>query len=109
MTSDRWQYMCLITGCLIATLPLEFVIGARVYRQGRRALWAIVPVLAVFGVWDWIAISRGDWWFAARYMSGVRVGVVPIEEIAFFVAIPLCALLTFEAVRCVLARIASDA
>jgi lycopene beta-cyclase len=109
MPSDRWQYLALMAACLVVTLPLEFVIGAHVYRQIRRAAAAIIPALLVFAVWDWIAIARGEWWFAARYVSGLRVGVVPIEEVAFFVAIPLCSLLTFEAVQRMLSRFARDA
>jgi lycopene cyclase domain-containing protein len=109
MTIDRWHYLLLMAACLVVTIPLEVVIGARVYRQGRRAAKAIVPALIVFAVWDWIAIARGDWWFAARYVSGLHIGVVPIEELVFFVAIPICTLLTFEAVRRVLARISHDA
>jgi lycopene cyclase domain-containing protein len=109
MTADRWQYLALMVGCLVITLPLELAIGARVYRQPRRALVAIVPSLGAFAVWDSIAIARHDWWFASRYITGVHVVGLPIEEIAFFVAIPLCALLTFEAVQRVLARLSGDA
>jgi hypothetical protein len=39
----------------------------------------------------------------------VRIGVVPLEEVVFFVAIPLCTLLTYEAVQQVRARILADA
>jgi lycopene cyclase domain-containing protein len=109
MTPERWQYLLLMAACLVGTLPLELVLGARVYRQGRRALAAIVPALLIFVTWDWVAIARGDWWFAARYITGVRIGVVPLEEVVFFVAIPLCTLLTYEAVQQVRARILADA
>jgi lycopene beta-cyclase len=30
---DRYQYLLLMAGCLIVTLPLEFVFGARVWRS----------------------------------------------------------------------------
>ena len=109
MMADRWQYLALMVACIVITLPLELGIGARVYRQPRRALIAIVPSLAAFAVWDSIAIARQDWWFASHYITGVHVGWLPVEEIAFFVAIPLCALLTFEAVQRVLARSSGNA
>ncbi|GAB4059334.1 hypothetical protein GCM10028775_70330 [Catellatospora paridis] len=78
------------------TLPLEPVLGARVYRQPRRLLATLVPVVAVFVLWDLIAVARGHWWFSPRYTTGVTVAGLPWEEWLFFVVVPLCALLTFE-------------
>ncbi len=74
--------------------------GARVYRQPRRLLAVLVPVVAVFLLWDGFAVARGHWTFSERYTTGWKLpGGIPVEELAFFVVIPICALLTFEAVR----------
>lgn len=97
---DRYQYLLVLGVCLALTLPLEVVLGARVYRRPRRLLATLVIVLVPFVVWDVVAIARGHWDFAARYTTGwLAPGSVPIEEIAFFVVVPICALLTHEAVR----------
>jgi len=97
---DRYQYLLLMAACAAITLPLEFVFRARVYRRPRRVLRAMwLPVLA-FVAWDLIAIARGHWTFAERYVTGRELpGGLPVEELAFFLVIPLCALLTFEASR----------
>lgn len=90
-------------GCLVLTLPLELVIGARVYRRPRRLLRAVLPAVLAFSAWDAVAIHRGHWWFNPTYVTGWTVpGAVPVEEVAFFVAIPLCTLLTYEAVQRIL-------
>jgi lycopene cyclase domain-containing protein len=92
--------------CLLITLPLEVVIGARVYRSPRRLLRALAAPVALFTVWDVVAIDRGHWWFSSRYTTGWTLpGELPVEELSFFVAVPLCSLLTYEAVR----RILGDA
>jgi len=97
---DRYQYLLLMAGCLLLTLPLELVIGARVYRQPRRLLGAVLPVLAAFLLWDLIAINRGHWTFSPKYTTGwLLPGGIPVEELAFFVVVPICGLLTYEAVR----------
>ena len=102
---DRYQYLLLMAGCLIVTLPLEFVFGARVWRQPRRLLFALVPTVIVFAVWDIAAIAREQWSFNTRYLTGSRLpGNLPVEELAFFVVIPICGLLTLEAVRRILER-----
>lgn len=97
---DRFQYLALMGACLLLTLPLEFVFRARVYRRPRRLVRAMAVPVAVFVVWDVVAIARDHWWFTARYVTGWEIpGSVPVEELAFFLVIPICALLTFEASR----------
>jgi lycopene cyclase domain-containing protein len=97
---DDFQYLILLAACLLITLPLEFVFGAHVWRRPRQLAMALVPVLAVFVLWDVLAIARDHWTYAARYTTGVELpGALPIEELAFFVVIPICGLLTLEAVR----------
>ena len=43
---DRWQYLLLLGGCVLITLPLE-IFGAGVYRQPLRLLHNDLPDLAV--------------------------------------------------------------
>ena len=102
---DRYQYLLLMGGCLLVTLPLEFVFGARVWRKPRRLLVALVPTVILFAAWDIAAIAREHWTFNARYVTGWRLpGNLPIEELVFFIVIPICGLLTLEAVRHILGR-----
>lgn len=96
---DAWQYLILMGACLAITLPLEFVFRARVYRRWRLLLRALLPVVAVFAVWDVVAIARGHWWYSPRYTTGVVLpGALPLEELVFFLVIPVCGVLTYEAV-----------
>ncbi|MGD9618531.1 MAG: lycopene cyclase domain-containing protein [Mycolicibacterium sp.] len=84
--------------CLLITAPLE-LFGAGVYRQPRRLLAAVLPVAAVFLVWDVIAVAAEVWWYNPRYILGlIAPGDLPLEEILFFLVIPLCGLLTYSAV-----------
>jgi lycopene cyclase domain-containing protein len=102
---DRFQYLLLMGACLLITLPLEFVIGARVWRRPRRLLAALALPIAIFVVWDVIAIARDHWTYNPEYVSGWDLPFdLPIEELVFFVVIPICSLLTFEAVRRILTR-----
>ena len=97
---DRGQYLILMAACVVITLPLEFVFGARVYRQPKRLLAAVLPVALLFAVWDVAAIARDHWRFSSRYTTGWELlGALPIEEIAFFLVIPVCGLLTYGAVE----------
>ncbi len=95
---DRFQYLLLMAGCVIITLPLEFVIGARVYRRPKRLLAAMAPMLVVFLAWDILGIVRNHWTFNQQLVTGIHLGVLPLEELVFFLVIPVCGLLTYEAV-----------
>ena len=100
---DRYQYLLLMAGCLLITLPLEFLLRARVYRRPRRLLLSLLPVLAIFVVWDVVGIVRGHWWYSEQYTTGILFPLdVPLEEVVFFLVIPICGLLTYEAVGTVL-------
>jgi lycopene beta-cyclase len=99
------EYLLLMAACVAITLPLEFVLGARVYRRPRRLLLAILPLLAIFYAWDAAAIARGHWDYSPAHTTGWLLPFgVPVEEVVFFLVIPLCGLLTFEAVGSMLGR-----
>lgn len=102
---DRYQYLVLMAACLVVTLPLELVFGARVWRRPRRLLAAMAVPVALFVVWDVVAIDRGLWSYSERYTTGWMLPFsFPVEELVFFLVIPICGLLTLEAVRSLLGR-----
>jgi lycopene cyclase domain-containing protein len=105
MTVDRWQYVLVLAACLILTAPLE-LFGSGVYRQAGRLVRAVLPVAVVFIVWDALAIAGHVWTYNPRYVTGIELPfAVPLEEVLFFVVIPICALLTYSAVSAILRRL----
>lgn len=95
------HYLLAMAACLLITLPLELVLGARVWRRPRALLLALLPVVVVFVAWDLWGIARGTWDYSPEFITGVHLGPMPLEELVFFVVVPICGLLTYEAVgRC---------
>ena len=93
-------YLGLLAGCLVVTAPLELVLHVRVYARWRRFLLAVLPTFVVFVAWVLYAIAQGHWQYDADLILGVRLpGGIPLEEVLFFLIVPLCAVLAFEAVR----------
>ncbi len=102
---DHWQYLIVLGACLLITAPLE-VFGDGVYRQARRAAFAVLPVAAVFVVWDAVAIAAHIWTYNPRYLTGIELpGGIPLEELLFFIVIPLCGLFTYNAVDTILTHL----
>ncbi|MGY0232547.1 lycopene cyclase domain-containing protein [Longispora urticae] len=99
------SYLFVLVGCLAAAIWLEPVLRTGVLRQGRRLALTVLPVAAVFVCWDLAAIAAGHWRYDPGQVLGVTLpGRLPLEELLFFLVVPLCAILGFEAVRKVLAR-----
>lgn len=100
---DQWQYLLLMAGCLLITLPLELLMGARVYRQPLRLVQAVLTTAILFSIWDIVAIQYDFWSYSSLFTTGVMLPFrYPLEELVFFLVIPICALLTYEAVGRVL-------
>lgn len=93
-------YLALLAGVLVVTAPLELVLHVRVYPRWRRLLLAVVPEFVVFVVWVLYAIAAGHWDYSDVYTLGVRLpGGIPVEEVLFFLVVPLASVLALEAVR----------
>ena len=96
----RATYLFVLLGCVAVTLPLEVFLGVRVYRRWRRLLLAVLPTAALFVTWDVAAIAAGHWHYDRRQTTGLLLpGRLPLEELLFFLVVPICAILGFEAVR----------
>jgi lycopene cyclase domain-containing protein len=101
MSLPHWSYVAMLAFCLAGTLPLVPVFRLRVLRRPTRLLLTIVAAGTPFLVWDVYATRAGHWRFDAAQTLPWRVVGVPLEEVAFFVVIPLVTVLTYEAVRVV--------
>jgi lycopene cyclase domain-containing protein len=98
-------YLGVLAACLACAVWLEPVLRVGVVRRWRRLLLTLVPVAAVFVAWDVVAIAAGQWSYDPAQLVGVVLpGHLPLEELLFFLVVPVCAILGFEAVRKVTGR-----
>jgi lycopene cyclase domain-containing protein len=103
------SYVAVLAACLAGALWLEPILKVNVLRRGRRLLLTLLPVVAVFALWDVGAIAAGHWRFDPAQTTGVLLpGGLPLDELLFFVVVPVCAILGFEAVRSVRSWAAGD-
>lgn len=99
MSLLHWSYVAMLAFCLVGTLPLVPAFGLRVLHQPRRLLLTILLAGTPFLAWDLGATQVGHWRFDADQTLPWRVAGIPLEEVAFFVVVPLVAVLTHETVR----------
>lgn len=97
---EQLAYLGVLLFIVVGSVWLELVLRTRVLRRWRRLLLSVAPVLAVFLIWDAYAIASGHWTFASERTTGIVLpGSIPLEELLFFLVVPLAGVLTLEAVR----------
>lgn len=92
------DYLILILLAVAVTLPLEFIGRMGIYGRYRATLIALSTPILVFIAWDIVFASTDLWNFSKKHTYDLRIFSLPIEEILFFIFIPLAALLTYHAV-----------
>lgn len=95
-------YVGVLIFVLIGSLWLEVVLRTHVFARWRRLLLVLAVVVWPFLLWDAYAIAEGHWWFDTDRILGVYLpGEIPLDELLFFLVIPIASILTLEAVRSV--------
>ncbi len=92
-------YVAVLAGIFLASAWLEIAVRTRVFRRWRRLLLTLAGTLVPLVLWDWYAIVNGHWHF--HKMTGLQIGVLPLEELLFFIVVPIAGILSLEAVRAV--------
>ncbi|MCW2813871.1 MAG: lycopene cyclase protein [Nocardioides sp.] len=95
-------YVAMLTFVVVATLPLEVLLRTRVYARVRRFALVLLCAGLPFVLWDVAATAAGHWEFDTSRTIGLTMpGGLPLEEVLFFVVVPLASVMTLEAVRSV--------
>jgi len=76
--------------CRHPSLPLA--------RRGKAAVKAILIPSFVFWCWDIAATFRGHWSFNPKFVIGVTLVNLPIEEYLFFIVVGFVSVFTYEVV-----------
>ena len=104
MSLERWSYVAMLAFCLAGTLPLIPAFRLRVLHQPRRLLLTVLAAGTPFLLWDVYATEAGHWFFDAAQTLPWRVAGMPLEEVGFFIVIPVVSVLTYEGVATVRGR-----
>ena len=99
---ERFTYLAVLLFIFVGSAWLEIALRTRVLRRWKRLLLSLAIPFAIFVVWDVWAIATGHWSIDPERTVGVKLGgIIPIEELIFFVVVPLASILSLEAVRAV--------
>lgn len=95
---QKFLYLALDLGSLL--IPLLFSFSPRMHFASTWRAWlpALVYPAVAFVLWDVWFTSMRVWGFNENYVTGWRIGRLPIEEILFFFCIPYATLFIYATV-----------
>lgn len=106
---SKFSYIGVLVFILFGTIWLEIIMQARVLRKIKRLVLTLIPVVILYVLWDYYAIMNDHWFFDEDKTTGIiLIGFLPLEELLFFITVPIAALLSFESVRSVKREAAGD-
>ena len=68
------------------------------YRRLPALGFSIAVVSTCYLLWDILVTARGEWSFNSRYLTGVQMLNIPLEEFLFFITVPYSCLFIYEVV-----------
>lgn len=96
---SKYLYLLLNLVSFIIPFTLSFYPRANFAKKWKYALPAILITGLVFIIWDVVFTYMEVWSFNQKYLSGIYIFNLPIEEVLFFFCIPYACFFTYFALN----------
>lgn len=94
MAQFHYLLVLLFIACCAVAVTLAFKI--RIKRFWRNFFLADASILVIYLIWDFWAIKKENWSFDSEQILGLYLfGIVPIEEVLFFMIVPLMTVIVY--------------
>lgn len=104
----RYTYLLINFFTIIFPLLRSFEPRMHFWKKWKYLFPAMVFTAIFFLVWDYIKTSYAVWSFNDKYITGIKLGVLPIEEILFFITVPYACTFIYDAVGLFLGKRISE-
>jgi lycopene cyclase domain-containing protein len=98
LTMKQLNYLGVLAFIGACAIFITLTFRIRVKKFWKIFLATDLLILAIYLAWDYWAIYQGNWYFDTEQILDVYLfGKIPVEEILFFIIVPLTTLLTYLA------------
>jgi lycopene cyclase domain-containing protein len=84
----RMEYIITLLFWLIVAAAIHFHYRLKLYKNVKQTVVIVGSYFIVGVAWDMIEASREHWTFGYENLIGIRLGVLPIEELLFMLIVP---------------------
>jgi lycopene cyclase domain-containing protein len=92
-----WLYLVLNLGSIGIPLLYSFEKRMNFIKWWKEVFLSIIIVAIIFITWDIIFTVNGVWGFNEKYLVGIHIFNLPLEEWLFFICIPYACIFTHYA------------
>jgi lycopene cyclase domain-containing protein len=96
---DRFLYLFLNGITILFPLLWSFEGRVRFASKWKALFPALLVPAAIFIAWDVLYTHWSVWGFNPRYLTGIDIFKLPLEEVLFFFCIPYACVFIYEVVR----------
>ncbi len=94
----QFQYLMVLAFIGSCAVFVNFGFKLRISSKWKLFLMTDVVILLIYLAWDFWAVSKGSWYFDREQTVGLYLfSRLPIEEVLFFIIVPLMVVLTYLA------------
>lgn len=90
------EYFLILLFIAIATFFLQRYFKVKIFKSYKHLIIFYGVNLFLATIWDQFAISRGHWMFNPKYLLGINLGSMPLEEFLFVIVLGYFALTFFK-------------
>lgn len=104
----KWTYLLVNIFTILIPFIFSFHPKLLFYKTWKSFFPAVCITGILFIIWDSLFTHLGVWGFNGQYISGLKVGNLPLEEILFFFCIPYACVFTFHCINILWTRTLSE-
>jgi lycopene cyclase domain-containing protein len=98
--NTHYTYFIILAASLAGPLLLSFDTKVAFYKKWRYVFPAMIIPALLYIIWDIYFTTKGVWSFNEKYITGIKIFNLPVEEVLFFFVVPYCCLFIYECVCC---------